>query len=149
MIAADSITIDGDTALVVVECPPNSAPAVWEQDDKPCDTCNGSGVERRPDGEWEPPCPDCDGTGRHTFEIHPNDPEWGDEPYCAGCLRVHVLDVLPIVDCDDVPPPADFNWVEWFDDGEHLVWWGLAADPITLPSAAEPGMWLVRVKVHP
>ena len=87
MIPADHITIDGDMALLVMppdhefptnqashQCavcgnPPESHP--WPHvgaANRQCDTCDGVGWP----GFAMFACPDCDGTGRHTFtvEVH-------------------------------------------------------------------------------
>ena len=121
VIAADCILIDGDTALVVIP----SDVAGWRHVDRPCDNCDGHGHP-----EWCAPksCPSCDGTGRHTFKIETvnmGTPYQPAEPHYRT-LRVHVIDVLPI----------DFD--RWYETDWYR----------TLPPAAEPGMWLIRLAVH-
>lgn len=157
VIPADHWRDNGDgTAWVVVECShPNSAPAAWDQDDKPCGTCRGSHRVKGPaQTAVDMDCPDCDGTGRHTFEVEVE--SWsGTHTYDGSrsirTLRVHVVPgmVLPIVDSDD--------WVEGVDCIEanpYGEFWlhlaslpPLAARGITLPPAAKPGMWAVQLRI--
>ena len=118
MIPASHITIDGDTALWVFD---ENGPAPQFQSSRPCDTCGGS----QWDDELEDfvSCAVCDDTGRHTFDIeyhwvYPECETYG----VTRTLRVHIIDVLPIL------PITEFDY--------------------TLPPAAEPGMYLVRLAVH-
>ena len=149
MIPADSFMLDGDTALVVVECPPDSAPAVWEQADKPCDICGGSGY---PNNEL-PICPDCDGTGHHAFDIEVECDKWIKGYHCwSEVFRVHVIDVLPIIDVPDTgyphPKPEQFAYTS---KAGSLRVVDCSAQTDTYiskpPPDAAPGKWLVRLKV--
>jgi len=158
MIRADHITVDGDTAWYV----PTQDNVVGDLNvthirlhDRPCDTCedwfrNGDGTIHSL-GKRHPA---CDGTGRHTFEIEVRDhwagslesvpTDWSD----TSALRVHVLEVLPIVGDDDdwkAPcieiasegnPPGLFT-----EDGYYVC-------NVPLPPVAKAGMWAVRLAVH-
>lgn len=131
MIPADHISIDGDTAWLVVEA--DSLPIIdyradTEDDiDRPCDTCGGDKFWLDWDREEPVACGDCHGTGRHVFDIKveadsPNRCSrcgrlrlaWNSECHCGwslegppACgfrsLRVHVVPgmVLPIVRDED------------------------------------------------
>ena len=151
MIPASSFLLDGDTALLVSP-PPWSYMAL----DRPCDcTLGRSGT-----------MPDCDGTGRHTFDIVVAG-AWGDPPTPHEVHRVHVIDVLPIVRGACPTPtnaehrPAHVHLAEPSDDDQtqsgickencDLVWdnpWK-SHNLVTLPPDAAPGMWLVRLAIHP
>jgi len=128
--------------------------------DRPCDSfrpvCNRIGPGfGKPDHRG---CPDCDGAGWHTFDIEVA------HTYIGGVggywlpvtFRVHVIDVLPIVD-NEAP--------EWFARNDHHI--GIGRDEwaeyngrlpgdheprwitdLTLPPDAAPGKWLVRLAVH-
>lgn len=164
MIPATSFRLDGDTALWVQDRPPEYGP----DDDtdfgnvyyRPCDTCHGG------EAWWTAvqanPCPDCDGTGRHTLDI--------EVPYThreMGCtrgeveevggiwphhtFRVHVIDVLPIV--ADVGPVPEGIHVRITGGGicwlaEPISGGGWRHTEITLPPDAAPGKRVVRLKVH-
>lgn len=133
--------------------------------DRPCDTCDG---ERLVPGSTadelqriEEVCPSCDGTGRHTFDVEVEclcEPESGLDGCEAGTYRVHVISgmVLPIV--ETIPAstshlienePAVFSDPEWRDE-----WFIRTTDGcidslgVTLPSAAAPGMFAVKLGVH-
>jgi hypothetical protein len=149
IIPSTAITIDGTTAWLVVECPPDSAPANWEQADKQCDTCNGY-----PGPTQFEPRTCCDGTGRHTFTLHVE----GERLSIAnGMLRrydgfaapVHVVEVLPVMD-RVIPAIVGFHiaktnqgWMLVESDGlyTHLT-------AITLPADAAPDKYAVRLAVH-
>lgn len=121
--------------------------------DRPCDACGGTAL-----GLWDlrhaqDPCPDCI-DGRHTFDIEAPCQDDG----CSGTslYRVSVVPgmVLPLVAIDE------HNIV-----GRYIVqtqpsarWWGIdnstfpiqrigSDDDITLPSAAAPGVWAVKLRV--
>jgi hypothetical protein len=143
-IKSTSVTIDGTTAWLVVECPPDSAPARWEQADKQCDTCNGTGRNIKPSTCELVVCPGCHGSKRHTFTLDV-ECEWcvgygyllgSPDHYEAGSdavfpctddageecndgtrqLSVHVVEVLPIHDhCADYKP-ADHICRAWQDE---------------------------------
>ena len=145
MIPASSIIVDGDTAFWVVESDQITSFRIV---DRPCDN------QFTHDDTWD--CPDCDGTGRHTFDIEYEDV---DELGRAWKVPVHVIDVLPIIS------PGDQH------EGDHITLtvigselaatnlWRADIDRegepchrleghVTLPAGAAPGMWLVRLKVH-
>jgi hypothetical protein len=129
-ILSTAITIDGDTAtLVVDDCesmpdrqcsmmPDNPCDVAAKDLDRLCDTCNGSGSFPAIQSQTDP-CPDCDGTGRHCFTLDvESEPFWSVDEQAkyhiepcddADCckpppkqLSVHVVEVLPIVAWDTV-----------------------------------------------
>ena len=139
--------------------------------DRPCDTCDGHGSFHRVQRGWgkakQSTCPDCGGSGRHTFEIETGcDCEWNQSDDCLvaqyGCgvdhtHRVHVVPgmVLPVYDmeddrCPDTPHVCVFHacsagepfdqW--WYTDADGVT------DDITVPAATKPGDWLVQLQVH-
>lgn len=162
MIPADHITIDGDTALVV-KSPFDSTIPSFEPLDRPCDDCDGQG-ERFVDEHgsvWGDTlaeglglterivCVACDGSGHHAFTVEVKTPGGhnGDLHQGVGwsggtrTLRVHVIDVLPP---DEWWPRCDCPTCPSMNNPQrkrHYL-------TCTLPSAAEPGMWLVRLGVH-
>jgi len=114
-------------------------------------------------------CPDCDGTGRHTFTIEVACEACGDRhdhpignSSGGATFRVSVVPdmVLPIYDHDElldgaVSLPRD--WAPHIDimGGEPLLCtrcekysedWD--EDRITLPPAAAPGQYAVKVQLH-
>jgi len=146
MIPATSFLLDGDTALWVVP-DADHLPQHWERS---CDTCDGDGtvLELRPLANTNyRPCPDCDGTGRHTFDI---DCDTDEGPRFD--FRVHVLDVLPIIDVPDTgyphPKPEQFAYTS---KAGSLRVVDCSAQTDTYiskpPPDAAPGKWLVRLKV--
>jgi len=173
MIPADSFLLsdDGTTALVVFGGVPGWTPIGWEADNRPCVVCKGLG---RDIADLVTPCPDCDGTGRHTFTIEVEctgklvevtdngrfglscDGGCGKEyPWGTLTFTVHVLDVLPIVNeagSKGIPGRVITHNVMTGLGGTVVrtwLWDGLEArEPITLPPAAQPGQWLVRLAVH-
>jgi len=149
----------------------NQAEEWWMQADRPCDTCGGAGRRQvdRYGNAWgdklaeamstvivgDIACPDCDGTGRHTFtmdvayitraDLCPHDR--------CGSLRVHVIPdmVLPIyADVGPVPTETHIRitggGIAWL--AEPIQGGGWRHTEITLPSAAKPGDWLVQLEVH-
>jgi hypothetical protein len=162
MIPADHFgpTVNGEAWWVMDEAPHSGLNAI----DRPCDTCDGSGlrVASSPDGRevYHGPglCPDCDGTGRHTFDIEVACEACGDRHDIpignssgGATYRVSVVlgMVLPIVDVVDECPEHSHLCVfydrrtnRWsFSDDTKL-------DPVTaLPPDAKPGMWAVKVAV--
>ncbi len=155
LIHHDHITITDNTALLVVS--ENEAVDAYgpKWANRPCDTCDGC-KHLCVDGVNNIRCPDCV-NGRHTFTV---EVDYGSgntyggrtrgEPWGVE-FRVHVIDVLPIVDETDVlngvTVPAHHVIMRY--SGE--AWAVVGTSPperITLPSAAEPGMWLVRLAVH-
>ena len=165
MIAADHIVIDGDTACAVEWAAPDS-PSGWPatRNLRPCDTCGGDQIV--PVGHInydtnEPvevtDCRSCDGTGRQTFTIDVAAPPPLDGYVAEPTLRVHVIDVLPIFDLDDMEDGLPEEWMphitidsfgsaqSWWHDRRD-EWW--SDEDITLPPTAEPGMWLIRLEIH-
>ena len=99
----------------------------WLEDDRgfdahalarTCDTCEGTGLIDRHISGDE--CPDCHGSGRHCFDITVE---------CSGD------------DCQVMLPVE--NASEWVHTLTVSVVPGMV-----LPSAAEPGMWAVKLTVH-
>jgi hypothetical protein len=134
--------------------------------DRPCDTCDGEGYEWDDDDDGSYDCPDCDCTGRPTFEVEVECVNYGDTHIgsaksgtgrcenggCAGgvaTLRVHVVPgtVLQLLDGDvkrdEYPTDAIYHsaGVGWWRDSDY-------ERIITLPDAAKPGMWAVLLEVH-
>jgi len=162
MIPADNFLLsdDGTTALWVNDAPGAANTTTLN---RPCETTYDDLQERF--GDPYVRCPDCDGTGRHTFNIevecgHFDDPE-SPTISCWNCeagkrtYRVHVIDVLPIVDTtglhqgEQLPPPDHACAISTysprvFNVGSKAAGW----EPITLPPDAAPGQWLVRLAVH-
>jgi hypothetical protein len=141
--------------------------------DQPCDTCGGEGVVDDLDNDGAVvTCEWCDGTGRHTFTVEVECRSAYHEPtarrvhgechYCKYGIRTHHVSVvpgmvLPITEDTDVVPKHDPHIIQ-FDGrcgGEPFVEFvpcngrGLTDDPIALPPAARPGMWAVKLEVHP
>jgi hypothetical protein len=121
--------------------------------DRPCDTCGGTLAQgQAPDDR----CPDCGGTGRHTFTVEvgtytpngiPDDPSIA--IYCER-RRVSVVPgmVLPIVEHGTEANGYPFitkglGWVM-----HHIPKAKAVRSVITLPPAAAPGMWAVKLAVR-
>jgi len=143
MISADHFHDSGDGSAWVVH--DDYTPAFIATLDRPCDTCGGA---KRyavvADGQmvgWQN-CQDCDGSGRHVFEV---------EVACEACadrhdhpignssggrtLRVYIVTVLPIYgDHDEAMDAKSFSYCVIGDDN--------------LPPAAKSGMWAVKLKSH-
>jgi hypothetical protein len=158
-IAATAITIDGDTAWLVVPLSgyhPNVA-TTYTHYNRPCDRCHGCGRMLEDDAS-RPTCPDCHGTGQHTFTI---DVEGECMSIANGRLRrydgfaisVHVVAVLPIHGATGHWPDATHLSL---DEGNRTVWlWTWTGQGFdftrhycTLPADAAPGMFAVRLAVH-
>jgi len=138
--------------------------------DRPCDTCDSGDL--RPAGwlyirgeGWQL-CPDCDGTGRHTFTVeverpipmlnaNPDRPDITSNEIRTYRVSVVPGTVLPIFDLDgsDGNNEANIMWDDvdgsflyypagWYDDRD------LGEQTVTLPSAAAPGMWAVKLAVQ-
>jgi hypothetical protein len=153
MIPADHWHDNGDGTAWWVVKPPLHGPGMWQRLDRPCDTCDGEGVEFAGDeDDIGDACPACDGTGRHAFTVgvasyrfNGGNPGW----FVQDTLRVSVVPgmVLPI-------------WAASHADGVHgphiciqpgprftvHTWDGW--EPATLPPAAAPGMHAVLLAVH-
>lgn len=161
-IRADCIAFEGNTAWIVLA--DGVAAARWREFDRPCNTCDG---RTRYEGDGFV-CPDCI-DGRRAFEIEVEvwfdalDNAWvggqrrvdfdhvGAESSrrTAVTYRVSIVAgmVLPIVeDADDEPDMIALvtlspnGAAEYWDANE--VEQGI---PITLPLAARPGMWAVKL----
>jgi hypothetical protein len=169
--------VDGEAWWVRDDALPDS-PSGWPITalDRECDTCHGAGkvpgMNHSP-GDLLFACPDCSGTGRHTFTVEVENEEWhcetcndsgishtGDTASdCGYCptdhtYRVSVVPgmVLPIVTmtqaCSDdqplpfiIAPAIGYNAViAGYPDAEHET-------VVTLPSAAAPGLWAVKLRV--
>ena len=171
MIPADSFLLsdDGTTALVVFGGVPGWTPIGWEAlFNRPCVVCKGLG---RDIADLVTPCPDCDGTGRHTFTIEVEctgklvevtdngrfglscDGGCGKEyPWGTLTFTVHVFDVLPIVDENDAMngPGIPRRCIIYRSPTE--AWFYGDADEgverITLPPDAAPDMFAVSLDVH-
>lgn len=166
MIPADHISIEGDTAWWITD------PGEWtdygsilNELDRPCDTCGGNWQDYLEpldrDGNVVSPCPDCDGTGRHVFDISVdrNAMPMRDGVHIGRdiTLRVHVVPgmVLPIHDWCPDEKPADHICHAWKGGQQSEEWWqhrsfdhtDWTERQITLPPAAAPGMWAVQLKV--
>ena len=165
MISADHFLDSGDgTAWMLLRrCPDPAAgsaahwggghPCVYgcKALDRPCGTCEG---DKYLDNEMVMgvTCDDCDGTGRHTFPVEVS---FGPMTRGARIHRAHVVPgvVLPIdgqTDRNDAYichfPEAEDRFVR-YPEG----WWGdieLDEEIVTLPVAAEPGIWAVLLQLH-
>ena len=142
----------------------------WEDDylERECDTCDGDGYVK-PDKSHL--CPDCDGTGRHTFTIEVENEEWhcetcndsgishtGDTASsCGYCPTDHTYSVsvvpgmvLRVVASDEPCDPAELrNVIVSMDNGSaNYITERNSIATTTLPPDARPGMWAVQLQVH-
>jgi hypothetical protein len=117
--------------------------------DRPCGTCGGRvEVYRQPYEDGPEMCPDCDGTGRHTFEVIAAVPHWG------TLHRVHVEPdmILPI---EDLPKSGYTRTFERFayvskagalrvvdHDAKTDTYMGRA------PAGTKKGAWAILLAVH-
>jgi hypothetical protein len=172
MIPATHIEFNDDhtEAWLVLNVSPQGktypAAGVSPRADRPCDTCGGrkgtSGVIPYEYARWRTPCPDCDGTGRHTFTI---DVDLSHAE--MGCTKSEVLEgggiwptrtyrvsvvpdmVLPIIHNDNAPMLDGARFVEMWDDHHAIAWIDAHNDGrFILPSAAVRGMWAVKLAVQ-
>lgn len=143
-------------------------------ENRPCDSCRGRGTRffDKYGQVWgdglaaamgatvaERSCLDCDGTGRHTFEVQyqaQRRPGAQAESVLHPTLRVHVIDVLRIVSMTTASSPespalpfvlapvrpGDETVVVGYPDEDHET-------TITLPPAGIAGRWLARLAIHP
>jgi hypothetical protein len=166
IIPSTAITIDGTTAWLVG---PDYTPAFIATLNRPCDTCDtydGLGCIGFPDG-YDDPCPDCHGTGRHTFTLDVpclcmtlpgcNGPYKGGP--CGGTgtrhIAVHVVEVMPIVAWDTVdlglPHPVPCMTVDPHGNGLEVTerdahdYFGINR---ATPTDTDPGMFAVRLEIH-
>jgi hypothetical protein len=153
-IPSTAIAIDGNTAWWVRVF--NGAADAYNRPCDTCDTYDGLGCIGFPDG-YDDPCPDCHGTGRHTFTLDVREPcrsdvdRWND----IKTLSVHVVEVLPIIEWDTVdlglPHPVPCMTIDphgnALEADEAGVDWFKAHDR-TLPPDAAPGMFAVRLAIH-
>jgi len=157
MIPADRIHFNDDgTAWLVEEALPDS-PSGWPatRNDRPCDTCGGS-MYVWPEGSSfrsNTPCPDCDGTGRHTFTIEVENDTYLIDPSFTYRVSVAPGMVLPIVSTGGAYLTS--SAIVLADEGPvgsavivrisgPLVTYH---EIVTLPPAAKPGMWAVKLNV--
>lgn len=159
MIPADHIQFNGDTAwLVGTEW--WGTTIMRDAQDRPCSTCEGCGWTVEGPNYYEPygdriVCLDCI-DGRHTFDIEV-EADYFIEPshhhVLADVHRVSIVPgmVLPIVDIWPTESPAIYHdpsspVSEWWYTLAKPDGWNL---PITLPSAAAPGLWAVQLRLDP
>lgn len=156
MIPADHIAFndDGTTWLVFGDDDNERMflPAEWADDlDRPCDTCGGNWQDYLEpldrDGNVVSPCPDCHGTGRHTFDIEVAD-ERRPWPEHHKTYRVSIVPgmVLPIVDRRMQPTTPTGPVILLGFNGPSIWTESTGHQPINLPPAAAPGMWAVLLK---
>jgi len=130
--------------------------------DRPCDTCDSGDL--RPAGwlyirgeGWQL-CPDCDGTGRHTFTVEVERPipmlnANPDRPDITSneirTYRVSVVPgmVLPITTGDAPYLGGPHVWMSstGHRPQDAVAYLDEGSTPITLPPAAAPGMWAVKL----
>jgi hypothetical protein len=154
MIPSSSIAFnEGGTAWWVVHGPAD----YHDHDgalDRPCDTCDGKGQTAE---HWFA-CPDCDGTGRHTFTIEVEHVEQfmnGSWINTTRTLRVSVSPgmVLPIMR-HPLESNGDTRYIVMDRHGDFYLFdhdcptteWPTVLDPF--PPHAKPGMWAVLLDVH-
>jgi hypothetical protein len=151
MIPATDISIDGDTAWLVVDHFDDLDRFVWEEENvRPCDTCGGSGYGEDSGGMGgRESCPDCI-DGRHTFNIEVQGHSYE--------MRVSVVEVLPIVIVTTEPDGyPTHNAICRYEEDSGTVWpgepWFLytieddMTESITLPESAAPGKYAVQLEV--
>jgi hypothetical protein len=161
-------------------CSSDGVPDWWAALDRPCETCNGRKAVEAEFWDLTDPnnhlgwvdCPDCHGTGRHTFAIDIKCPTYGDTHIgsvragtgrcehggCTGGIltfRVSVVPgmVLPIltVGVEGYPtdPPEQFVWIT--KKGVLRVVNCVEKSDThcgQAPSAATKGMYAVKLAVH-
>jgi hypothetical protein len=167
MIPADHFFDNGDGTAWLVDAETETSTTridLYRHLDRPCDGCSDHWGED--DDEWDPSrCPDCSGTGRHTFTVEveyevvdswtttgPNntaakhwDGKFKKEPHV---LRVSVVPgmVLEIVNGLNDLPERSCIWTS--SEGTFWLMHEGEASIITLPPAAAPGMWAVKLAVQ-
>lgn len=147
---------------------------------RPCDTCGGfCRLRENAADSYGRPCPDCDGTGRHTFDVevecscachrlHSKYPGLSRDALgqckrdgsCVGgtlTYRASIVPgmVLPLVAIDQhntighyivQTQPSGRCWE--LDNTDFPVKQHGDSD-ITLPAAAAPGIYAVKLRIHP
>jgi hypothetical protein len=127
--------------------PATEFPEVWL--DRSCDTCGGTGTWRALFADTHGTCPDCDGTGRHTFTV---EVAWQTEvdAYQSETLRVSVVTVLPIVKHDEHSIVG--RYIVQMESGAFYLMsnedFPVTSEQITLPPDAKVGDWSVKLEVH-
>ena len=163
MIPADHITFDGDMAWWVLDEDYEFDSVHARSLDRPCEWCQ----RHLSSGAW-PNCPDCNGTGRHTFQIEvecdvcADRAEWCGfdgigNPLCSNgtvALRVSIVPgmVLPIVSAEQYRNDMSLRgpFVIAYSDGTTSVYHNTSDIRVTpLPPAAKPGDWAVQLNVQP
>lgn len=139
-VPADRIHFDGSTAWRVMDHDYRVGEGM--DPDRPCDTCMGD------EDYW--PDPDCGSSGRHVFDLRV-ECRCGWSQHGDGHLyRVHVVPGMV------VPIGGDGRRTPW--PGAHVevvgnesyLWVGPHStdmERITLPPAAKPGMWAVKLAI--
>ena len=125
-----SQTVNGKPYLPLF---PNGHGYTFESLDRPCDGCDGEGFASN-EMVMGVDCPDCDGSGRHVFDL---EVAWQTEVDAyEQAYRVSVVPgmVLPIV--SEVDPV--------FIAREEFP---LITIDVTLPPAATTGLWAVKVRI--
>ena len=144
MIPADHWHDNGDGTAWLVVAEFHEGTYLWGCD-RPCDTCDGDGEFFNDLNGSMQDCPYCYCTGRHTFRLLIHDTN-------RPSVLVSVVPdmVLPIVDLDnDWHPDPPFIGVDifWVCEIKREPW-PKRGERITLPPAAAPGMWAVKLEVH-
>jgi hypothetical protein len=119
--------------------------------DRPCDTCDGTGVIDEFDGDDVFDCDECDGTGRHTFDIEVENDTYLIDPsftYRVSVVPGMVLPIYSLMDNTDMRPAIFLSPRTHDGDTGATIIGGSKQTPTTLPPAAKPGMWAVQVEVH-
>jgi hypothetical protein len=160
-ISSTDIAIDGTTAWLVVD---EANQIGFTHYGRPCDTCKGYGQEATAhDGTVAGgyvDCPDCGGTGRHTFTLDVREP-CRSEVDCWNDIKtftVHVVEVLPIVDATAPQQTVRADIIDWGEKHHRnsptrFVY--MPADQTTagtylpaFPTSAAPGKYAVRLAIH-
>jgi len=154
MIPASHFHDNGDGTAWVVGTEWWATTIMRDAQDRPCDTCLG---RTRYEGD-NFVCPDCI-DGRHTFTVEVDHRLWMEGNYIDGhidTIRVSVVPgmVLPIYDDNDERAFRPYDrciiiGTRPQDEGIVVIWSGDGDfEQITLPPAAAPGMWAVKLAVQ-
>ena len=137
--AGEPFVVDGDWHVMLSYGPASP----WDELDKPCATCCGSGLDGRElpgRADLYPPegCPDCHGTRRTVVELvltHEN--------HTMRSLGLFTVEVLPIETTEQFNP--DKAGIIYH--GPDRAWRNTPPDdwamPVTLPPDAKPGQYAV------